>query len=93
MSRRILGIDPTLHEGQRAVRIAVYPGSLTRAEGRIPLPGSGWADVSWRRDDEGLLYNVNSAADWILLKSGATVACRAGNTEVRLSAKDCAFTT
>jgi alpha-L-rhamnosidase len=92
MSRRILGIDPTLHEGRPATRIAVYPGSLTRAEGRIALPGAGWADVSWRSDDEKILYKVNSAADWTLLKGDATIACRAGTTEVRLSATDYAFT-
>ena len=91
MSRRILGIDPTLHEGQPVVRIAVYPGSLPQASGRIPLPGADWADIAWHFDGDSIVYRVECPAPWMLLKDGAPFACQAGTTEVRLSSNGSAF--
>jgi len=86
MSRRILGVDPTLHAGRPVIRIAVHPGSLHRAEGRVAFPGAGWADISWRRENDTIIYQVNSPAPWTLLQHETPVACATGTTELRLSA-------
>jgi hypothetical protein len=91
MSRRILGADTGLHEGRPVIRIAVHPGSLKSAEGRVAFPGVGWADIAWERERDAIVYHVDSPAPWTLLQQGASVACAAGATELRLFAKGSAF--
>lgn len=91
MSRRILGADCTLHAGRPVIRIAVHPGSLERAAGRTAFPGAGWADITWKREGEGIAYQVVCPAPWTLLRRGATVPCAAGATEFRLSPAESAF--
>ena len=91
MTRRILGVDPTLHEGRPAIRLAVHPGSLPRAEGRVAFPAAGWADIAWRREGDEIAYLVQCPAEWTLLKENTMVSCAAGTTEFRLSATRTAF--
>ena len=91
MTRRILGVDPVLHEGKPAVRLAVYPGSLQSAGGRVAFPGAGWADIAWHREGDGIAYHVQCPAEWTLLKEDATVSCAAGTMRFHLSAADTAF--
>ncbi|MEY3479280.1 MAG: hypothetical protein RIQ71_55 [Verrucomicrobiota bacterium] len=91
MTRRILGVDPRLHEEGPAIRITVHPGALTHAEGRVAFPGAGWADVAWRREGNGISYKVSCPAEWRLLKDDTTVSRAAGTTELRLSEAGAAF--
>jgi hypothetical protein len=91
MTRRILGVDPTLHEGRPVIRLAVHPGKLQRAEGRVSLPSAGWADVSWKRNKEGIACRIECDSPWTLLKQGQTVACAAGTTELSLGPAGPAF--
>ncbi|MFN6017307.1 MAG: hypothetical protein ACK49N_06995 [Verrucomicrobiota bacterium] len=91
MSRRILGLDVTLHDGRPVIRIAVHPGSLQQAEGRVAFPGVGFADISWRREGESIVYQVQSQAPWLLLLQGEPVQCVAGVTKLRLSADGVAY--
>jgi len=91
MTRRILGADSTLHEGRPVIRLAVHPGKLQRAEGRVAFPTVGWADIAWRREGKTVLYRVDCPAPWVLLKASATIACQAGTTELRLSSNGIAF--
>jgi hypothetical protein len=91
MTRRILGADSALHEGRPVIRLAVHPGKLQRAEGRVFFPTVGWADIAWRRKGETIIYRVDCPAPWALLKDGAPLACQAGTTELRLSSNGIAF--
>jgi hypothetical protein len=91
MSRRILGADVTLHDGRPIIRIAVHPGSLQHAAGRVAFPGVGFADISWRREGDGIVYQVQSQAPWLLLLQGEPVECVAGATKLRLSAEGVAY--
>ena len=91
MSRRLLGADAALHEGRPVIRIAVYPGSLKSAEGRVAFPCVGWADIAWEREGDAIVYQVDSPAPWTLLQQGAPVACKAGATKLRLSFAGPAF--
>jgi alpha-L-rhamnosidase len=91
MSRRILGADPALHDGRPVIRIAVHPGSLRRADGSALFPGAGLADISWRRENDAIVYQVTCPAPWTLWRNGAPVPCAAGTTELRLRADGCAF--
>jgi hypothetical protein len=91
MSRRILGIDPTLYEGRPAVRIAVHAGSVPRAAGRVHFPAVGWADVSWELTKEGIDYRIECESPWTLLKQDQTTACAAGTTELHLVSSGVAF--
>ena len=91
MTRRILGADSTLHEGRPVIRLAVHPGKLQRAEGRVAFPTVGWADIGWRREGKTVIYRVDCPAPWTLLKASATIACQAGTTELRLSSNGIAF--
>jgi hypothetical protein len=91
MSRRILGADSALHEGSPVIRLAVHPGKLQRAEGRVAFPTAGWADIAWHFDGDSIVYRVDCPAPWMLLKDGAPLACQAGTTELRLSSNGIAF--
>ena len=91
MTRRILGADATLHEGRPVIRIAVHPGSLQRVAGRVAFPGAGFVDVTWQRENGGIVYQVTSEAPWTLLRGGMPVECEAGTTELVLSASGVAF--
>jgi hypothetical protein len=66
------------------IRLAVHPGKLQRAEGRVAFPGAGWADVSWERNKEGIACRIECGSPWTLLKQGQAVACAAGTTELCL---------
>jgi len=88
MSRRILGLMPVLHAGRPAVRVAVYPGSLPRASGTLPVPGVGPAEIRWERRGHSIHYEVNSPAEWTLLKNDGTVQCEAGVTVLKLASRD-----
>ena len=91
MTRRILGADCTLHDGEPVIRIAVYPGRLEQAAGRLAFPGADWADITWKRKGEGIYYQVVCPAPWTLLRRGRAVPCAAGATEFRLSHAKAAF--
>ena len=91
MTRRILGADCTLHDGEPVIRIAVYPGRLEQAAGRLAFPGADWADITWKRKGEGIDYQVVCPAPWTLLRRGRAVPCAAGATEFRLSHAKAAF--
>jgi alpha-L-rhamnosidase len=91
MSRRILGADAALHEGRPVIGLAVYPGSLPQAAGRLPFPGAGWADISWRREGDSIAYRVDCPAPWTLLQGNTAQPQPAGTTELRLSAAGHAF--
>jgi hypothetical protein len=84
MTRRILGVDPTLHQSRPVIRLAVYPGDLPNAKGRAAFPGVGWTDVRWQREKADILFEVKSPAPWTLLRDGKPVSFPAGVTELRL---------
>jgi len=59
LSRYVLGLRPIYDWGERHYRVALAPGSLARAEGRIPLPGhAGGIAVSWERTPGGVRYRL-----------------------------------
>lgn len=91
MSRRILGADPALHGGRPVIRIAVYPGSLRQAAGRVAFPGADWADIEWHREGDAIVYRVECPADWVLLKDSTSEAQKAGTNELRLRPAESAF--
>ena len=91
MTRRILGVDPTLHEGRPAIRLAVYPGNLPNARGRVAFPGVGWAEASWERTKKGINYRIECDSPWTLLRPGQTTTCAAGTTELWLGPSGAAF--
>jgi hypothetical protein len=91
MSRRILGADAALHEGRPVIRIAVYPGSLRQAAGRVAFPGADWADTTWHREGETIIYRVDCPSAWTLLRGDTAQPQPAGTTELRLSAAGRAF--
>jgi hypothetical protein len=92
MSRRILGADVTLHDGRPVIRIAVHPGSLQQAAGRVAFPGVGFADISWQREGEIIDYRVESQAPWLLFREGVTESCAAGVTKLHLALFGASFT-
>lgn len=91
MSRRIVGADATLHEGRPVIRIAVHPGNLKHAGGRVAFPGAGWAEIAWCREGDSIVYQIDCPAPWTLLQKGIPLACAAGITKLRLSAAGHAF--
>lgn len=84
MTRRILGVDPTLHKGRPVIRLAVYPGNLRKAEGRVAFPAVGWADIHWRREKDCIVFQVISPEPWTLLRKGQLVSFPAGVTSLSL---------
>jgi len=59
LSRYLLGLRPNFDLGERHYRFVLTPGSLTRAEGRIPLPGrTDGVSVSWERGEGGIRYSI-----------------------------------
>jgi hypothetical protein len=85
------GADAALHEGRPVIRVAVYPGSLRQAAGRVAFPGADWADIAWHREGETIIYRVDCPAAWALLKGEAVHPQAAGITELRLTATGHAF--
>lgn len=91
MSRRLLGINPTLWNERPVIRIAVYPGKLQRAEGRLAFPGADWANIAWTRTPGGIQYLVDCPQAWHCLRDGQVVSYPAGPTNIFLTAKGAAF--
>ncbi|MHB8968851.1 MAG: alpha-L-rhamnosidase-related protein [Pirellulaceae bacterium] len=61
MSRYVLGLQPRYDLGQRHYVLAVVPGGLARAEGKLPLSdGQGVIEVQWSREADGLHYQLQT---------------------------------
>lgn len=61
LSRYILGLNPRYDLGLHHYDLRIEAGSLSHAAGRVPLPGnSDSIEVSWRRSDKSLRYELRS---------------------------------
>ena len=61
MSRYLLGLRPRYDMGNRNYVLELYPGSLQKVEGTIPLPGNkGVIEVTWSRQADGLHYHLET---------------------------------
>ncbi len=64
LSRYVLGLEPRCDRGERCLVLALAPGSLRQAKGRVPIPGTGEAvDVAWQRTPEGLRYRLEAPVE------------------------------
>lgn len=55
LSRMLLGLWV---EADGGLRLELLAGGRTGASGRLPLPGGGEVEVSWRRDDQGVHWSA-----------------------------------
>jgi hypothetical protein len=61
LSRYVLGLQPRADLGERHFFLVLAPGSLQRAQGRLPLPNTDQViDINWRRTAEGLRYRLET---------------------------------
>ncbi len=61
LSRYVLGLQPRYDVGDKHYLLCLRAGSLSHAEGELPLPdGSGKIHVKWNKDARGLHYRVET---------------------------------
>ena len=59
----LLGLQPRYDLGAGHYRLALAPGSVSHAEGKIPRPnGGGMIRVQWTKDSDGLHYQLETSA-------------------------------
>lgn len=75
MSRYLLGLRPRFDQGSDVFDLCLSPGSLARANGRIPDPRGGWICIAWER--QGQAINYTCTADRELRIRGGDGATRA----------------
>jgi hypothetical protein len=67
LSRYVLGLQPRQDLGINHFVLALHPGSLTQAEGRIPLPGlDKTIKVEWRKRSDGIHFSVETPVPIVL---------------------------
>ncbi len=61
LSRYLLGLQPRYDLGDNHYLLCLNPGSLSQAEGQLPLPdGSGNIHVTWTREADGIRYQLET---------------------------------
>ncbi len=61
MSRYLLGLQPRYDLGARHYELKLYPGSLLKASGTIPLPDNNSViSISWVREADGMHYHLKT---------------------------------
>jgi hypothetical protein len=71
LSRYLLGLQPRYDLGQRHYALSLVPGSLSRAEGKVPLPdGQGVLDVKWVKEADGLHFQLQAPSPIFLHLDG-----------------------
>ena len=71
LSRYLLGLQPRYDLGPRHYALSLIPGSLSRAEGKVPLPdGQGVLDVKWVREADGLHFQLQTPSPIFLHLDG-----------------------
>ncbi len=61
MTRYLLGLQSRYDLGNRNYVLKLYPGSLQRAKGTIPLPGDkGVIKIKWKREMDGIHYHLET---------------------------------
>ena len=71
LSRYVLGLQPRYDLGQGHYALTINPGSLSRAEGKLPLPdGQGVMDVKWTREADGVHYQLQTPSPIFLHVDG-----------------------
>jgi hypothetical protein len=61
MSRYALGLQPRYDLGKHHYELKLFPGSLQKANGVLPLPGEeGGIKIAWSRDHDGLHYHLET---------------------------------
>ncbi len=62
LSRYLLGLQPRYDLGASHYRLALAPGSVSHAEGKIPMPdGDGMIHVQWTKESDGLHYQLETS--------------------------------
>lgn len=84
MSRYLLGMWPSLDASGPVIDIAVYPGSLPLASGRVPLPRGGVAKVQWSRVGDAIEYNLITDGPVVLRTRSGLMSMRAGSNRLIL---------
>jgi alpha-L-rhamnosidase len=87
-SRYLLGVWPVLDPHGASIEIRLYPGSLPRAEGAIPLPGGGPTRISWRREGDDIRFDVDTPRPLSLSTGAAPHEIREGRTSLILRTGD-----
>lgn len=78
-TRYFLGLNPRLDRRGPYVELALHPGSLPEASGRIPLPGGGSADISWKMNNAQIEYHLGLDVDLDLMTRSGRRRLKAGN--------------
>ncbi len=61
LSRYLLGLQPRYDLGDRHYLLCLQPGSLSHAEGQLPLPdGSGNIRVTWTKEAGGIRFQLET---------------------------------
>ncbi len=61
LSRYSLGLQPRYDLGKHNYELKLFPGSLQKANGLVPLPGGeGVIRIEWSRDRDGLRYHLET---------------------------------
>lgn len=86
LSRFVLGVDATWHDGASATTIAVRPGGRDRAQGVIGVISGVLASVAWQRDDErSLRYEIDLPRETRVVDAdGAVMTLPAGRNRLAL---------
>jgi len=79
MSRYLLGMWPSLDASGPVIDIAVYPGSLPLASGRVPLARGGVAKVQWSRVGDAIEYNLIIDVPVVLRTNSGLMSMRVGS--------------
>jgi alpha-L-rhamnosidase len=74
LSRYVLGLQPRYDLAPRHYTLCLRAGSLSQAEGKLPLPdGQGVIEVKWRRASDGVHYQLTTPAPIFLHLDGQAV--------------------
>ncbi|HYE07159.1 MAG TPA: hypothetical protein VEL07_16720 [Planctomycetota bacterium] len=90
LTRYVLGLTPRFDLGARRFILDPRPGSLTRAEGRVPVAGRGdHVAVAWTRDGDELVARIAAGEPiWLVDRDDPTRETRVvGEVSLRLAAR------
>ncbi len=89
LSRSLLGVDATWHNGGSAVSLAVRPGRHNQAGGILGVTAGVFAEIEWQRGAEGLLhYSITpSKPIKIVTADGTTVELSASRHDLVLKSR------
>lgn len=60
LSRYVLGLRPRFDRATNSFELAIQPGSLTRAEGSVPVPSGKSIQLSWKTSRTGLRVTIRT---------------------------------